>query len=81
MRSIGRLFGAFGTLADSLLALASVVDVAAARLRLQLADESAPRLAHDSPTAEIVDSGANGVVEAEQPAPSTKRGRVRAGAV
>ena len=29
MRSIGKLFTAFGTLADSLLSLASVVDIAA----------------------------------------------------
>lgn len=40
MRSITRLFGAFGTLADSLLSLASVVDAATAKLRLQLAGET-----------------------------------------
>lgn len=40
MRSMGKLFGAFGTLVDSLLSLASVVDVTTARLWLQLADES-----------------------------------------
>ncbi len=37
--------GAFGTLAESLLALASVVDVATGKLRLQLADEM-PALEH-----------------------------------
>jgi hypothetical protein len=40
MRSISRLFTAFSTLADSLLALAGVVDLATGKLRQQLADET-----------------------------------------
>lgn len=44
MRSITRLFGAFGTLADSILSLAGVVDVAAGRLRQQLAQETEARV-------------------------------------
>jgi len=75
MRSITRLFGAFGTLADSVLALAGVIDVAAGRLRLQLADDSAPQLGHGSPTAEIVDPGANSAIA--ELASSTKRGKVK----
>ena len=47
MRSITRLFGAFGTLADSLLSLSGVIDAATAKLRLQLATETDPAaLAH-----------------------------------
>src|SRR5262249_53269590 len=47
MRSITRLFSAFGTLADSILTLANVVDTATAKLRLQIANESeTPTLPH-----------------------------------
>jgi hypothetical protein len=49
MRPIGKLFGAFGTLVDSLLSLASVVDVATTRLRLQLADDSRAALSYLTP--------------------------------
>lgn len=42
MRSIGKLFTAFATLADSVLSLASVVDAATAKLRQQLALEYDP---------------------------------------
>ena len=61
MRSISRLFGAFGTLADSLLSLASVVNTATDKLRVQLANETdIPALPH----AEVIDAEAS---------PSTKR--------
>lgn len=68
MRSIGKLFTAFGTLADSLLSLASVVDVATAKLRIQLASETEPTaLPHAN---EVIDNA-----EAEpSPSASTKRG-------
>lgn len=67
MKSITRLFAAFGTLADSVLSLASVVDTVSAKLRLQLAHETeVPALG--SPGVEIVDSGANGATETEPPA-------------
>lgn len=47
MRSIARLFTAFGILADSLLTLGSVVDSATEKLRLQLDGETeAPALPH-----------------------------------
>jgi hypothetical protein len=67
MRSIIRLFGAFGTLADCILALASVINVATDKLRLQLASESEkPALPHG----EVIDATAgNG-------ATSTKRRKV-----
>lgn len=42
MRSLARLFGAFGTLADSVLALASVLNNVTDRLRLQLSAEVDP---------------------------------------
>jgi hypothetical protein len=42
MRSIARLFAAFGTLADSVLSLAGVIDAAAGRLRQQLDGDAAP---------------------------------------
>lgn len=78
MRSITRLFGALGTLADSVLALAGVIDMASGRLRLHLADDSAPQVTHGSPMPEIVNPGANGAFGTEQP-PSTKRGKAKAG--
>jgi hypothetical protein len=57
MRSITRLFGAFGTLADSLLALASVVNTAKDKLRLQLAVEhETPAL---PPAGEVIDAEAD----------------------
>jgi hypothetical protein len=40
MRSIGKLFTAFVTLADSLLALAGLVDIATDKLRQQLTTET-----------------------------------------
>jgi hypothetical protein len=46
MRSIGKLFSAFATLADSILALASVVDGATGRLRQQLALDGPEVLEH-----------------------------------
>jgi hypothetical protein len=46
MRSISRLLGAFGTLADSLLSLASVVEVATGKLRQQLAAEEVHVIEH-----------------------------------
>jgi hypothetical protein len=46
MRSITRLFAALGTLADSLLALAGVVDIATGKLRQQLAVETVEVLEH-----------------------------------
>lgn len=49
MRSITRLFGALGALADSILALSAVVDVATGKLRQQLAldgEPAAPALPH-----------------------------------
>ena len=62
MRSASKLFAALGTLADSILALASVVDVATGQLRQQLAlDEAPPALPHGE------------ILDAEEPAPSTKR--------
>lgn len=70
MRSVTRLFAAFGTLADAVLALASVVDTVSAKLRLQLAHENdLPALG--SPSAEIVEHERNGAAESE--APATKR--------
>jgi hypothetical protein len=54
MRSISRLFGAFGTLADSLLSLSAVVNTATDKLRLQLASESEP-LALDH-ASEVIDN-------------------------
>lgn len=71
MRSIARLFGAFGTLADSVLSLASVLDVATARLRLTLAAEVPEQLTHGSSETEISQPDANGAIP--EPSPSTKR--------
>jgi hypothetical protein len=42
MRSIGKLFSAFSTLADSLLSLAAVIDNATAKVRQQIDQESDP---------------------------------------
>ncbi len=47
MRSISRLFGAVGTLADSLLALASVLDVATGKLRQQLVLDGVEVIEHN----------------------------------
>jgi hypothetical protein len=67
MRSIGKLFTAFATVADSLLALASVIDTATARLRMQLAlDTDPPGLPHG----EVLDNA-----ETDSGSPSTKRGK------
>lgn len=53
MKSIARLFSAFGTLADSLLALAGVIDVATGRIRMQLAHEDTlPDVIEHQPAAE-----------------------------
>jgi hypothetical protein len=46
MRSITRLLSAFGTLADSVLALAGVVDIATGKLRQQLAVEAVEVIEH-----------------------------------
>ena len=67
MRSISRLFSAVGTLADSLLALAGVIDTATARLRLQLAGETEPHILEHAPQGD--DSGDSG--------PPTANGRRR----
>lgn len=58
MRSLTKLFGAVGSLADSILALASIVDVATGRLRQNLAldDAEAPALPH----ADIIDNEPTG---------------------
>ena len=70
MRSITRLFGAFGTLADSLLSLASIIDAATSKLRLQIAAETEPAaLAH---TGEVIDGTAAEPTGSNGP---TKRGR------
>lgn len=42
MRSISKLFGAVGTLADSLLSLSALVDTISGRLRMQLALDTDP---------------------------------------
>ena len=56
MRSITRLFSAVGTLADSLLSLASVVNTATDKLRLTLAGEVDPlALPHNG---EVIDNNA-----------------------
>jgi len=70
MRSISRLFSAFGTLADSVLSLASVIDGASDRLRHQLAldGDAAPILEHQPAVAE-----ANGEPAAANG--TTRRGR------
>jgi hypothetical protein len=68
MRSISKLFAAFGTLADSLLALASVVDGATGRLRQQLAVEAVEVIEHQPANVE-------GPSEPAEPASSAKRGR------
>lgn len=59
MRSITRLFGAFGTLADSLLSLAAVVNTTTDKLRLQLTQETEPvaTLPHNG---EVIDQQENG---------------------
>jgi hypothetical protein len=68
MRSITRLFGVLGTLADRILALASVVNTATDKLRLQLATESDPlALPRDG---EAIDNAGP-----DNGSPSTKRGR------
>jgi len=46
MRSTTKLFSAFATLADSLLALAGVVDVATGKLRQQLALDALEVIEH-----------------------------------
>ncbi|HTU23105.1 MAG TPA: hypothetical protein VMG10_34030 [Gemmataceae bacterium] len=56
MRSISRLFSAFGTLADSVLSLASVIDGATARLRLQIAAETEPAVIEHRPQGDDVGS-------------------------
>lgn len=73
MRSIGRLFGAFGTLAESILSLSAVVDVATGRLRQALAFDEVPTvLDHQPAGGENVplDGSSNG---------TAKRGKARAG--
>jgi hypothetical protein len=70
MRSISRLLTALGTLADSLLSLASVVDTAAAKLRQQLAIEEVHVIENrpaDNATAEIQ--------QLNEPATSKRNGR------
>jgi hypothetical protein len=67
MRSITRLFGAFGTLADSVLAVAGVIDIATGKLRQQLAVEAVEVIEHQP-------AGVEGPSDAAEPA-STKRGR------
>jgi len=50
MRSIARLFSAFGTLAESILSLSGVLDAATGRLRQQLAlDEAAATVLDHQP--------------------------------
>jgi hypothetical protein len=67
MRSISRLLSAFATLADSLLALASVVDGATGRLRQQLALEGPEVIEHQP-------AGVEGPSEATE-STSAKRSR------
>jgi hypothetical protein len=67
MRSISRLLSAFGTLADSLLALAGVVNITTDKLRQQLAVEAVEVIEHHPADVE-------GPSEAAEPA-SAKRSR------
>jgi hypothetical protein len=71
MRSISRLFSAFGTLADSLLALAGVVNIATDKLRQQLAVEAIEVLEHQP--AGVEESTGQGGCPVE--APPAKRSR------
>jgi hypothetical protein len=75
MRSITRMFSAFGTLADCVLALAGVVDVVTGRLRQQFAlDEALPTVLEHQPAGgenAALDGSSNG----------TAKSRKRAGAV
>lgn len=74
MRSITKLFGAFAQLAESLASLASVVDIATAKLRMQLAHEvEVPALT--SPTAEIVEHERTSAAETEPPASTRRSGK------
>ncbi|HTU18983.1 MAG TPA: hypothetical protein VMG10_13060 [Gemmataceae bacterium] len=83
MRSITRLFGVFGTLADSLLSLSGVIDAATAKLRLQLASETEPAAL---PLGEVIDGTTaerEYAVEAESspsPSASTKGRKTKASA-
>lgn len=66
MRSLARLFGAVGTLADSVLALAVVLDAATARLRQQLSlgGETSPQtIEHQLGSVENVQAAANGTAK------------------
>lgn len=73
MRSITRLFSAFGTLADSLLSLASVVDTATAKLRLQLAEQTEPpALIHGG---EVLDNAPGETSSTDSANTATKRNR------
>jgi hypothetical protein len=69
MRSITRLFSAFGTLADSLLALASVVNATTGRLQQSLAVEDA------SHVIEHQAAGGHPCPPDPDPAPTGKRGK------
>ena len=69
MRSIARLFGEIGTLAESILALSAVVDKATGRLRQQLdLDEAPPALPHG----EVLDNATESNGSA-----TTKRGKAK----
>ena len=57
MRSIGKLFSAFSTLADSLLSLAAVIDNATAKVRQQIDRESDPPAL---PHGEVIDAAPEG---------------------
>jgi hypothetical protein len=57
MRSIGKLFSAFSTLADSVLGLAAVIDAATAKVRQQLDWESDPQAL---PHGEVIDATPEG---------------------
>jgi hypothetical protein len=69
MRSITRLFSAFGTLADSLIALASVVNATTGRLQHTIAAEDA------SHVIEHQTAGEKGFSPDPDPAPTGKRGK------
>jgi hypothetical protein len=80
MRNIGKLFGAFPTLADSLLSLAAVIDNATAKVRQQLDRESdSPALPHG----EVIDAApeANGTPKSKRSKatvlPCRRRSRLR----
>ncbi len=72
MRSIGRLFSAASTLADSLLDQASVVGTVTGRLRQQFAlDEAPPALPHGENIDGNTESGSSSSVKRNSRAKAT----------